>query len=384
MACGIQSQTMDSSYSSGSKSSALYQDAKRVNRFLSRKPTPPPEFRVDTVVSTTNSSGESLQPNFNSFDNPSGKTFLMDGVRVNRFLSQNLQKESTSQGFRIGSPLLRLNPLSACASSESLQVSFEKAEYKSLTIEGRHGPITTKKSPNFVRNKRDRNSNRKKKYKQYIYAKQNERINYSYSLDKTTGVPPQNTVGQTENQLCSCLSESPTTVAADLSVSRHAYKTDILNDAFIYNAKSSSCKSNFNSNIGMIPKKKLTWWDDEMNKHKPFLLKSDDLDYDDDSCVTSPQPSQPFGHSGCPHDNLKDLIEDYSNRLKSTVIDMFQTERIGNTDLFRYNFASFSEDLEDEKTEDTEGGCTGPSRQLMKVVQNILPPVCEFETYAVG
>ena len=381
---------MNSSSSLGSNSSALYQDAKRVNRFLSRKSTPPPEFKVDTV-------GESLHSN--SFDNASGITFVMDGVRVNRFLSR---KDRTSQGFGIGSPLLGLNSLSACASSESLQyvsfekagassdslqcVSFEKAECKPFTIEGRHGPVTSNKPPNDVRNKRDSSTIRKKKYKQYIAAKQNERMEYFRSHETTNSVLSQHTLAQTEYGLCSRQNESPTTVAADISAIRNAYKSDILNDKFICKVRSSPRRGSFNRNIGMIPKKKLTWWDDEINRHKPFLLRSDDLDYDDDSCVTSSRPGQPFGHSGCPHDNLKDLIEDYSNRLKSTVVDMFQTERIRNADLFRYNFASFSEDLVDgEKNNDEEeGGCAGPSRQLMKVFQNMLPPVCEFETYAVG
>ena len=301
----------------------------------------------------------------------SNSALHQDAIRVNRFLSRNQKKTSS----RVPSPVISLNALSACASSESLQyVSFEKPrEQKTYVIEGIHGPVPTEKVPiRAVSKKRDHGRTRQR-FKQYVAAKQNERAkNLSSDLMNVAihhlPIPSQDEY----DALYPRQNHSPTTVTAD--VSRIG---DELDNAFVY-AK-SPLKSNFNRNIGMIPKKKLTWWDDDENRHKPFLLRSDDL-WDDDSDELSYRGRTVlFGNSSCPHDNLKDLIEDYSDRLRSTLVNLFQVKRIGSDSMFRDNFASFSEDLNEDY--ENRGGCAGPSRQLIKVVTNIMPPVCDFETF---
>jgi hypothetical protein len=298
----------------------------------------------------------------------SNSALHQDALRVNRFLSRN-QKKTTS---RVPSPVLGLDALLACGSSESLQyVSFEKPrEQKTYVIEGIHGPVPTEKVPIRVSKKRDHGRTRQR-FKQYVAAKQSERARKNLGMHHLP-IPSQDEY----DVLYPRQNESPTTVTADISNIRY-YSDHELDDAFIY--FKSPLKSNFNRNIGMVPKKKLTWWDDDENRHKPFLLRSDDL-WDDCSDEESYKGRAVlFGNSSCPHDNLKDLIEDYSDRLRSVVTNLFQVKRIGNNSAFRDNFASFSEDLNEDY--DNRGGCAGPSRQLIKVVQNVLPPVCDFETF---
>lgn len=301
----------------------------------------------------------------------SNSALHQDARRVNRFMSRNNNKEKCkSNPSTIG--VLSLGSLSSCTSSDSLQnVSF-KREYKTYVIEGIHGPVTTDKAPiGAVSNKRDHKRSRQR-FKQYVAARQNERA-------KKLSPNSMGASNRDEyDQMYARQNESPTTITADISRIRDTSNADELDNAFIYTK--SPLKSNFNKNIGMIPKKKLSWWDDEENRNKPFLLRSDDL-WDDDSCESARRRTAPFGDSGCPHDNLADLIEDYSDRLRSTVADLFQVKRIGDSSMFRENFASFSEDMNEDYEEDRDGGCAGPSMQLFKVVKNILPPVCDFETY---
>lgn len=302
-----------------------------------------------------------------------------DARRVDRFLSINNNRKTPSPTLRVPSPILGLASLSACGSSDSLQyVAFEKPP-KTYVIEGIHGPVTTEKAPIGAISKKQDHKRSRQRFKQYVAAKQSERAR-KFSLNvKGVDVPHMAVPGTTEYEaLYPRQNESPTTITADISKLGDASRYQTMDDSFIYTK--SPLKSNFNKNIGMIPKKKLTWWDSEENKHKPFLLRSDDL-WDDESIERSRERAVLFGNSGCPHDNLKDLIEDFSNRFKSTVVDLFQVKRIGDNPMFRDNFASFSEDL-NEDYED-QGGCAGPT-QLIKVVKNIMPPVCEFETYDVS
>lgn len=322
-----------------------------------------------------------MDTSFSSSSTGSHSALHQDALRVNRFLSRNEKKKqhltsASSPSFRPSSPLFGLNALSACNSGETLHnivALDEKVQQKTYVIEGIHGPVTTEKAPiGAISKKRDHQRSRQR-FKQYVAAKQSERAK-KFSVDLLHMPLPSEEYSTYYSRQTN---DSPTTVAADISVIENICQIEQdADDAFICMDR-SPLKSNFNRHVGMIPKKKLTWWDDDENRHKPFLLRSDDLydDYDDES---SCRDNVLFGRSICPHDNLKDLIEDYSDRLRSTVVDLFQVKRrIENNAMFRDNFASFSDDIVDEEE---HRGCAGPSRQLMKVVANILPPVCEFET----
>jgi hypothetical protein len=255
-------------------------------------------------------------------------------------------------------------------------------------IEGIHGPVLTKKEPIGAVSKRRDYKRSRQKFKKYVAAKQSNRAKLLSADELRTPdhsmQDDDNSYGAYHQPRCN---DSPTTVMIDMSAMQpqnsHEYK-----EAYSFiRVEKSLLKSNFNRTVGMKPTKRLTWYDDPENAHKPFLLRSDEACDDDDEEYTN---RTLFGDSGCPHDNFRDLIEDYSDRfnmqvcsLRSSVADLFQkveSARTGSSSLFGDNFASFSEDVVDEL--DGNGGGTSPSRQLFKVVQNMLPPVFEFEKSA--
>lgn len=318
--------------------------------------------------------------------------------RVNRFLSMS-EKKSPRSSPNI--TMVGVNPLSACHSQEGLRCILQTPplETKKYVIEGIHGPVVTEKVPIGAMSRKRRDHKRsRQRFKRYVAAKQSERAKmfglHAMSVDlpiTTDNCIPLNECQTYETREPRC-NDSPTTIMADLStISDH---TDIKRKQAYSFIRFERCslKSNFNKHVGMKPKKRLTWWDDEENAHKPFLLRSDET-WDDDGYDDNAYADRHlFGNSGCPHDNVKDLIDNYYGRLKNTVVDLFQVKlpgiqaeakRIGNNSFFRDNFASFSDDLMDEEV-DGRGGCYGPSRQLIQVFQNVLPPVCEFDTFAVG
>ncbi|KAL3794780.1 hypothetical protein HJC23_012790 [Cyclotella cryptica] len=340
----------------------------------------------------------------NSFSSTGSRSSSFDAaLRVNRFLSMNEKRSSrSSPNLMIGSSVMvGVNPLSACHSREGLRciVQTPPLEVKKYVIEGIHGPVVTEKVPIGAVSRRTRDHKRRRqRFKRYVAAKQSERAKmfalHAMSVDlpiTTDDCIRQGEYETYEPREPRC-NDSPTTIMADLSTISDQNELTRKEAYSFIRFERRSLKSNFNRHVGMKPKKRLTWWDDEENTHKPFLLRSDEI-WDDDGYYDDEFTDRHlFGNSGCPHDNVKDLMDNYYDRLKNSVADLFQVKlpglraeakRIGNNSLFRDNFASFSDDLMDEEVGD-RGACYGPSRQLIKVVKNILPPVCEFDTFAVS
>jgi hypothetical protein len=219
-------------------------------------------------------------------------------------------------------------------------------------IEGIHGPVLTKKEPIGAVSKRRDYKRSRQKFKKYVAAKQSERAKLlSADEIRTPDQSMQDDNNSYEAYHQPRCNDSPTTVMIDMCAMQpqnsHEYEEAY---SFIC-AEKSLLKSNFNRTVGMKPKKRLTWYDDPENAHKPFLLRSDDSWDNDDKEYTS----------GCPHDNFRDLIEDYNDRLnmqlwklRSSVSGLFQmadATRNGNFIFGDKLFASFSFS-EDEGGED--------------------------------
>ena len=360
---------MDSSFSSTSTSSnnSLHQDVLRVNRFLSRN-----HARKQLPSTTSPTHGTSQMHDTSS-------------------KHDTLQSSNKNQPTPSSVPIL--NVLSACTSinttlhyihPESQTQNVSKSTY--VVIEGRHGPITSERRDSNRRSKQT-------KVKRYVAARRRAKL-MEAKVPSEANNHSFHTSDSKEIQSSELrVNESPTTVSVDISSINTSTLSSLnqpnLNDSFVlpnHNTNSTThsttpLKSNFNKTIGMIPKKKLSWWDDESNKNKPCTLRSD-VSWDD--AASYKEEEHPFGNSGCPHDNFKDLWIDYTNRFRTTVVDLFHA-KIGNgtttnrsaTILLRDNFASFSEE---ECYEEYSDGCVGPTRRLVGVVKMSMPPVCEFET----
>ena len=280
---------MDSSFSSTGSNSSLHHIANRVNRFLSRKD------RTQTPTSPT-----------------------------------------TTTRTVVSSSILGIH---SCSSSKSVphKVSPHKSKQNTYVIEGIHGPVTTKKAPIGVTpRKRDPKRN-KQKFQKFIAAKQSERVR-KLSMDLPHS--PIHYPRRTNASPTSVIPVDSVTTSMD-DTAPHQEDTEY-SFISVHHKSSSPLKSAFNTHIGMIPKKKLTWWDNEENKDKPCVLRSDDLN--DDCSETSLFRDQDvlFGHSGCAHDNFKDLFEDYSGRVRNTMKDLFHVKRMKDH-LFRDTFVSCSE-----------------------------------------
>ena len=360
---------MDSSFSSTSPNKALPQDALRANRFLSR--------------------------------NHDGKFQCASASKSNDARSPS----NINCNTRIPSPILPVsNALTSCTSSNGLQCIYEpnsnshpqqcKTARSYVVIEERHDPITTVRSEPLSSLQRVRQM----KVRQFMAAKRRAKIE-RLQMNQTNLQSPTSTSEMETYSSEKRLNESPTTVMADISkvlldtstFSRQTNSPNNVNDAIIKDHKSITTPTvtplknrRFTQSIGMVPKKKLSWWDDTQNRHKPFCDKASSyFDLTD-------KEKENDNNRGCPHDNFKDLIEDYSSRFRSIVVDLFHVKDMietedSTTSMFRNNFASFSEDLLKEEEEEDNGergggsGCLSPTKRLVGVVKdNIIPLVCEL------
>lgn len=249
---------------------------------------------------------------------------------------------------------------------------------KKYMIEGIHGPVLTEKKLTNDCNRGRRKGNR---FKRFVEARQTERAKkFDTSLDfihlrevRKEAVVIRERTGS---------NDSPTSIMEDISVIIE--KRSDATSAFSFTILETN-NSNLKSSMQQTPhkqKKNLTWWDEDANAHKPFLLKTDEtLHGEDDETVNTEDTSVLlFESSGCQANNLKDLYADCRDRFKCALNDIKEEATKIGKGVTEENLASFSENINDDRKE-----CSLLTKRILNVLTSctmITPPVCVFEANA--
>ncbi|KAL7463728.1 hypothetical protein ACHAXS_004083 [Conticribra weissflogii] len=230
---------------------------------------------------------------------------------------------------------------------EDLQPRPSSPDLSMCLVEGRNGLVVTNKSPMRPKVRQDRRSLRRNKhFQRYVAAKQSQRSK-AFAISKSDTSDPTNEKNLSRGQKSSSRqnhpsssqdlsisyddslatpdtsfesvspNETPTSVAVALDLF-DTRKTDNSKQAFNFvRVEANQPKgiiSRHMSNSRKTEKKTLTWWDDEINANKPFLLRTDENSHISPSIVPDIQ-------SNCNTTELLEVFEEYGEVLRKSIAD---------------------------------------------------------------